>query len=268
MKKTFSYWVAALLFCSRAFGQEVPPAFEAPGQVYGATESEEFDPFDPTINAPKLVRVQVEFLEMAHKDLTRLMMDEKSDNADATELRMKVQAMVDKDQAKLIETQIVVARGGQKGTTESIHEVIYPTEYEPMRCPTTPDGEKKIEVQTAGACVNPATPVAFETKNAGSTMEAEPTIAENDQIVDLRFSPELIWHTGDTVWNERKDELGNVFKVTMPDFYKLSINTSITCITGQYTMVGVVSPKDSKGEVDTDRKVMIFVKCNVLSVIP
>lgn len=44
------------------------------------------------MNAPKLIRVQVEFIEMAHKDLTRLMMDDKSETADATALRMKVQA--------------------------------------------------------------------------------------------------------------------------------------------------------------------------------
>ena len=265
MKTLFALWVSLLLIGSPAFGQDVPPAFEKASDQGNEKAEDEYDPFDPSINAPKLVRVQVEFVEMAHKDLTRLMMDEKSEKADATELRMKVQEMVDKDTAKVIETQIVVGRSGQKQTTESIHEFIYPTEYEP---PVLDDEKLKEMLKNGSFPVVPGNPTAFEVRNVGSTLEAEPTISENDRIVDLRFLPELIWHTGDTVWNERKDELGNVYKVTMPDFYKLSINTSITCITGQYTMVGVVSPKDAKGKVDTDRKVMIFVKCNVLSVIP
>lgn len=54
----------------------------------------------------------------------------------------------------------------------------------------------------------------------------------------------------------------------MPDFYKISVNTSITCITGQYVMFSVVSPKDQAGEIDPERKVMVFVKCNILSAIP
>jgi hypothetical protein len=268
MKTLFALWVSLLLIGSPAFGQDVPLAFEKASDQGNEEAEDGYDPFDPSINAPKLVRVQVEFVEMAHKDLTRLMMDEKSEKADATELRMKVQEMVDQDSARVIETQIVVGRSGQKQTTESIHEFIYPTEYEPMNCLPPQEGEESVKLPERSFPYNPATPTAFETRNVGSTLEAEPTIGENDRIVDIRFLPELIWHTGNTVWNERKDEQGNVYKVAMPDFYKLSINTSITCITGQYTMAGVVSPKDAKGEVDTDRKVMIFVKCSVLSVIP
>ena len=268
MKTIFALWVSLMLMSSHVFGQEVPPAFELAGLDEAAAEPEDYDPFDPTINAPKLVRVQVEFVEMAHKDLTRLMMDEKSEKADATELRMKVQDMVDEDKAKVIETQIVVGRSGQKQTAESIHEFIYPVEYEPINFKPPQDGDDKAILQPSSLPFNPAMPSSFQTKNVGSILEVEPTIGEQNKIIDLRFLPELIWHTGDTVWNERKDDMGNVYKVAMPDFYKLSINTSITCITGQYTMAGVVSPKDSKGEVDTDRKVMIFVKCNVLNVLP
>lgn len=107
-----------------------------------------------------------------------------------------------------------------------------------------------------------------EIRNVRSTLEIEPTLDADESMIDLRFLPEFIWHTGDRAWNERKDELGNVTKVTMPDFYKISVNTSITCITGQYVMVGVVSPKDEAGEVDMERKVMVFVKCKVLPIIP
>lgn len=85
-------------------------------------------------------------------------------------------------------------------------------------------------------------------------------------MIDLRLVPELVWHTGDTVWGEGKDARGMPFKIAMPDFYTLRLNTSLICINGQYMLASVQSPKDAKGEVDMTRKVMIFVKCDVLSV--
>jgi len=248
--------------------QDVPPAFQKESAESEAEKDSPemiaYDPFDPSVYAPKMVRVQVEFIEMAHKDLTRLMMEENSGTADATTLRMKVQTMVDGDKAEILDTQIITARSGQKSTAESIHETFYPTEYEPPTMSKDPNGDKSV----SDFPVTPGNPTAFETRNVGSTLEFEPTIGEDNKLIDLRFLPELIWHTGDRVWNESKDELGNVTKVTMPDFYKLGVNTSITCIDGQYVMVGVVSPKDQEGEVDPERKVLVFVKCNVLSVIP
>jgi hypothetical protein len=55
------------------------------------------------------------------------------------------------------------------------------------------------------------------------------------------------------------------FKISMPDIYTMRLITAIVCITGQYMLVGAVSPKDAKGEVDLTRKVMVFVKCDVLA---
>ena len=52
----------------------------------------------------------------------------------------------------------------------------------------------------------------------------------------------------------------------MPDFYKVEIATSISCVDGQYNFIGCLSPKDSKGEVDMTRKLMVFVKCDILTV--
>lgn len=266
MKVIFTLSAAWCLAVFPALGQDVPPAFErAENAEEQELEEAGYDPFDPGLYAPKLVRVQIEHIDVSHKDLTRLMMEDNVVLSNAKGLRMKVQELVEKDAAKVFETQILVCRSGQKCTTESIHEFMYPTEYEPPEPPPSDDDKEKEKVPPPSYPFNPATPTSFETKNIGSTMEIEPTIGENDQIIDLRFLPELTWHTGNTVWSEIKDKQGNVNKVAMPDFYKLSINTSITCIPGQYVMVGALSPKNEKGEVDRDRKIMIFVKCDILA---
>ena len=240
--------------------QPVPSPFE---KSAGASDSPaDTDPFDPDVSAPKLVQVQVEYLELSHEALTKLLFLATPQSADATALRKQLQEMVATNDAKVLETQLLVAKSGQKATTESLHEFIYPTEYTPPTLPGTFGSEPAEKKELPSSSM----PTAFETRNLGGTLEIEPTLGDDGKIIDLRFVPELVWHTGDTVWHEGEDVSGNPFKVSMPDIYTMRVNTAITCIKGQYMLVSVQSPKDAKGEPDMTRKVMVFVKCDVLSV--
>lgn len=244
----------------------VPPAFE---QVAGKTASAEPapDPFDPDLDAPKLIQVQVEYVEIPHETLTKLLFLAKPASADATPLRQQVQDLVAKNEAKVLETQLVVAKPVQKATAEAVHEFIYPTEADiPDISPYNPDGTKQQFPVPLPTPVLPFVPNSFDTRRIGSTLEVEPNITEEDQTIDLRFEPELTWHTGNTIWVELKDQQGNVHKIQTPDFYTLHLNTSIYSKNGQYTLAGVLSPKDAKGEVDYTRKILVFVKCDILIV--
>ena len=248
----------------------IPPAFENNPENAGNTEEHEDtsgpDAFD--LGAPKYVQAQVEFVEMSHEALTKLLFMAKPGSANAGKLRQQVQDMVAKNEAKVLETQIVCARSGQKSTGESIHETIYPTEFTPMTAEERKTQAENSNEHAAGLtyCFSPATPTSFETRNVGSTLEIEPTIDETDTIIDIRIIPELVWYTGNTTWHEGKDPLGNPFKLTMPNFCTLRFNTQLICKDGQYMLAGTLSPKDSKGEIDLTRKVMIFLKCDILTV--
>ena len=52
----------------------------------------------------------------------------------------------------------------------------------------------------------------------------------------------------------------------LADFYTIQLSASLYSNNGQYTLAGVVSPKDAKGEADLTRKVMVLVKCDILIV--
>lgn len=209
--------------------------------------SKEVDPFAPASEnpadeappVPTQVQVQVEYVEMSHEALTKLLFLAKPTTADATALRQHVQDMVSKNEAKVLETQIVVARSGQKARSESIHEFIYPTEYEEPELPC--NTSKSTVIWHSGPV-----PTAFETRNLGSNLEIEPTAGDDDRTIDLRFTPELVWHTGNITWHEGKDAMGNTFHVQMPDMYTLRLSTALTCISGQYTFAGIVSPKTTR----------------------
>lgn len=225
-------------------------------------------------NFPREVRVQVEFIEMPHELLTEFLYRSSPRSADAGVLRDAVQARVKKGDAAILETMICTARSGEKALVESIQEYIYPTTYEPGKVPnsltvslgtgTGPEGS--TPALDAGKFIGPPTPASFETRNLGSTLEVEPTLGGDGRIIDLRFAPTLVWHTGDTYYMEHKDASGNVTKVQMPEIYSIRMNTALTCLDGQYNMQGIATPKAAEGEADPSRKIMIFVKCDVLTV--
>ena len=221
-----------------------------------------FDPLGVEVETelPKMVRIQVEFIEVPHETMTELLCSPRQ-GANDTELRSKLHELVKKGSAKMLETQLMTARSGEQATSESIHEFIYPTEYDPPAEPSTQEG-KEIP---AAFSVNPATPTAFETRNLGSTLEIEPTVGVCSKLINLRFVPELVYHTGNVVWTE-VTKGDDVYKIQMPSMYTIRMNTAATLVAGQPFLVGAVSPKDDKGDVDLTRKVLVFVRADVLTV--
>jgi hypothetical protein len=217
---------------------------------------------------PRFARVQIEFVELSHEKLTDLLFMDDPASADGTTLRKQIQEMVKKDEAKIMETMVCTARSGEKALTECINEFIYPTEYEPSSfssLPTETDlTPEKVELMRKLRTLS--TPTSYETRNLGGTFEIEPTISDDGRLIDLRFAPEFVWHTGQNVWSEEKDADGNVAKSQMPKIYTMRITTALTCREGQYVMAGILSPKDAEGATDPTRKVMVFVKCDVLTV--
>lgn len=215
---------------------------------------------------PKLIRVQVELIETSHEMLTALMSDEEV--ANDTQLRGRLTQLIGKKEAKVFETMMVVTRPGQKATAESIEEYIYPTEYEPAEIPnevTVTEGGSR-EVNARDLATGP-TPTAFETRNLGATLEVEPHLGDDERIIDLRFSPEVVSHVRNEVWAEWSGRHGRS-DIQMPVIFSMRCNTAVSVVDGSYCMVAVQSPKGEDGYPDFDRKIMMFVRCDVMTVAP
>ena len=155
----------------------------------------------------------------------------------------------------------VTARSGQKATIEVIREFIYPTEYEPPELPQSVGQTSGTTIGAGGGGggsfpVTPATPTAFETKNTGVTLEIEPTIGENDFVIDLRFLPEIVEfegfiNYGSPIQSPGQDIFGNPTnavitenRIEMPVFSKRSVNTSLTIYDGYTVAVGGLMRED------------------------
>ena len=160
---------------------------------------------------------------------------------------------------------MVVCRSGEKSTSESIREYIYPTEYEPSEVPSKVNAEGDKTGEKLKDLATPPTPTAFEMRNLGSILEVEPILGADGSMIDLRLAPELVWHVKNEVWSEWRDHRGNS-DIKMPVMYTLRLNTGVTLRKGQYQLVAALSPKDEKGFLDSERKVIVFVKADILTV--
>ncbi|MEO5715227.1 MAG: hypothetical protein ABIT37_17240 [Luteolibacter sp.] len=214
----------------------------------------------------KQIRVQVEFIDVSHEQFTELMFGPKPPANDG-ELRQQVAQLVKDGKAAVVETLLCTSRSGQKATSESVEEFIYPTEYEPAELPNNIHVKDEKEAEKARASVpdlaTGPTPTAFDTRNVGSTLEIEPTLSSDNKTIDLRFVPEIVYHVGNQVWAEWKGEHGNS-PVQMPTFYTVRTNTAVTLADGHYMLTAALSPKNKEGAPDLTRKLMVFVKADVI----
>ncbi|MBN8460302.1 MAG: hypothetical protein J0M04_20935 [Verrucomicrobia bacterium] len=229
---------------------------------YAETGTPEHDPFAKQDSLPKMIRVQVEFIEVSHPQYTELMATPRKTTND-TDLRARLTALTKEGKATVVETLAATGKSGQKATSESIEEIIYATEYEPPELPCNGVSGQKSEPNPN--TVNGPTPSAWDTRNTGGTLEIEPNITDDGHFIDIRLVPEIVYHVGNRVWMEWKDDHGKA-NIEMPDFYTVRMNTSLTVVDGQPFLAAALSPKNDKGACDPTRKLMVFVRADIVTV--
>lgn len=183
------------------------------------------------------------------------------------QVQLIMRGLAQKKGTDLMTAPSVTAKSGQKATIEIIREFIYPTEYEPPELPNSVGGGNNNNGGIGGTGigggggggsfpVTPATPTAFDTRNTGVTLEIEPTIGENDFVIDLRFVPEIVEfegfiNYGSPIQSPGTDALGNPVtsiitenRIEMPVFSARRVNTQLTIYDGYTVAVGGLIRED------------------------
>jgi general secretion pathway protein D len=177
------------------------------------------------------------------------------------QVQMIMRGLAQKKGSDLMTAPSVTARSGQKATIEVIREFIYPEEYDPPEI-----GQVNVNngigggggggVGGGGGNVTPATPTAFTTRNTGVTLEIEPTIGENDFVIDIRFLPQIVEfegfiNYGSPILSPSVDADGNPVtlvltdnRIEMPVFSKRSVDTSLAVYDGYTVAVGGLMRED------------------------
>ena len=178
------------------------------------------------------------------------------------QLKVIMRGLSQKKGVDLMTAPSITARSGEKATIEIIREFIYPTEYDP---PELQQGGNNfngggVPGPGGGAVqafpVVPANPTAFETRNTGVTLEIEPTIGENDFMINLRFVPEIVEFEGfinysSPIQTAGTDALGNPVSVVitenrieMPVFATRRVNSALTIYDGYTVAIGGLMRED------------------------
>ncbi|MEM1294524.1 MAG: hypothetical protein AAGH89_04105 [Verrucomicrobiota bacterium] len=223
------------------------------------------------------LRIQVEWIEMMHANFDELMSSHgERDESGAISsndgaLRVTLGKMIESGDAVMLETAVILTRSGQRAKTEAIREMIYPTEFKAPGWEQALDekgeekGEGEAEVEPNLVALGPPIPSAFETRNIGTTLEVDTVLGADGKTIDLNISPEIVYFTGTAEHVSRRGE--ETIEVAMPLFYSMRLITAATVRVGEFLLLGTTSPPDAdSGETDRSRKVLIFVKADVLVV--
>jgi hypothetical protein len=201
------------------------------------------------------IHILVEFIEVDHATFSDWIFENRI-TGDGNPLRKEVQKWIGAKSATILETSMVTARSGQRAKVESIHEYIYPTEFDPVSIPNT-----LTQAPGAEAPIAPITPTAYETRNMGTTLEIDPVIGADNITIDLNLAPEVVNLEGHTSWPS--EDTDPKFKSDLPTFYTMKTTTQVTTIDGHYAFLSTMRPLEaSKGE-EADVLVLLFVRADI-----
>ena len=203
----------------------------------------------------KQIHIIWEMIEVEHSDFSDWLFDNRL-NTDGTALRKWAQEKIEDDDGAIIESTLITARSGQRAKTVSIHEFIYPTEFDPPEIPN------EVELKgNAKAPITAVSPTAYETRNVGTTFEVDPVIGSDNTTIDLNLAPEKVELEGYTIWPH--EDIDPLFKQRMPTFYSMRITTQVTVTDGNYAFLGTTRPLEGSVEGIEDPIVLSFVRADV-----
>jgi hypothetical protein len=218
---------------------------------------------------PKQIRVQAEFIEVSHEQFTELMFGEKVAANDA-ELRKQLAQLVKDGKASIIETMLCVTDSGQKATTESIEEIIYPTEYEPADGGASldsyfkKDDDQPFDWKNIIASATGPTPTAFETRNAGVTFEVEPKVSSVSPQIKLVLDYGIVTPVRIDLIDSYRDRWGDA-SVRMPVYESWNSKSTVSVTPGAFNLVTVIHPKPVNPTPAVSRRILVFVRADILA---
>jgi len=162
---------------------------------------------------------------------------------------------VDAKKARLERLIVVRTISGQQAKGESVHELIYPTAYEPPRVAATYGPNATLPAEGV------LTPGAFQTRNLGDTLNFTPQISPDGRIINITLIPESSSFVG-------YKGAGNQKWLHQPLFQTKRLTTSVIVKSGEPFLLGTLNPPVNDGIAPPPKEQRIwldFITASVLS---
>ena len=225
-----------------------------------SSKSESFDPPLPEAfegDSMLGLALMAEFVEVDLKQLPGLLIAH-GGKADSTALYEQLQD----EKARSVEVVYGRFPIGSRGKVESVDEVIYATEYDPPEIPST----VRLGEGTDESLIprTPAVPAAFETRNVGTMIEADTTVEDGGQHIQLSLAGQSVNYLGrDYHLSDEAAENGQGVEVIwMPRFHSMSVNTKVVIKSGSIVLVGTFHPPAEVAE--EGKRWLLFIHGEVI----
>lgn len=114
------------------------------------------------------------------------------------QFQMVIRGLSQKKGVDLMSAPSVTTKSGTRATMEVTREFIYPTEFDPPQLPQGGGGNLNLGGGGGGGAqiATPTTPTAFEMRQTGVRLEAEPTVGADGNTIELTLAPEVVEFDG------------------------------------------------------------------------
>ncbi len=216
--------------------------------------------------AKPIVRISVEWIEMSSSDATELLRTPRETTNDS-DLRNQVDKLISTDKAVMYESKVTTSRMGKPSRNESVREEIYPTEYDPPSLPGTFSSEADTTpVWTSSSKgLSGFVPTAFETRHTGVSVEIDPSYDSETNTFSLSMYADMVNLVSQNKFATYKDERMKA-DMTMPIFYTNRFKIHLIVRPGEYLLVTTLTPFDEDGKLDRAKKLVVFVRAELLKV--
>ena len=130
---------------------------------------------------------------------------------------------------------------------ENIDEFRYATEYDPPTVSFTQgvNTAEPVKVEPKADVTHlEGVPSAFETRNIGVTLEAEPVLSPDGRTIKINLSPQHVRLKGMKKITLEKPGNGGKISVEQPEFDTMKVTTTMSVKDGERVLLGVYRTDD------------------------
>lgn len=206
------------------------------------------------------VRVCIKQFRITTANLQELV---KGDTDAPESLYKRIKLATNQGKARLLDIDILTCLSGNRITSESVREFIYPTEIEPnIFLGPTLGGLGAFSPQMP--LFRTPTPTAFETRHVGVTIELETKSLNHGKNIHVLINHESTSLHNFLTYYDFQDSRGKADIVT-PQFLTQRTNEKVELPNNIYELIRSVSIFNNAGEIDPSEKHLIFAKATVIS---
>ena len=144
-----------------------------------------------------------------------------------------------------------------RAVSESIVEQRYPIEFEFPRSkqpenPKPQEGKGRLvdEAVTLARNTDGPAPTTFETRNVGTTLEAEPVTSPDNAFVTISLSPQIVRFEGYSDFPAGITASGQKLTIPQPNFTTAKVSTTLTLKNGERRLIHVGKAGSDRNRMD------------------